>query len=143
MEYTIRFTDEGREVRVPAGTTLLEARIRARLEADAPCGGRGSCGKCRCETRAEGEAEWREALMCQTPVAGDMEVRAVGAGRALRVLQSILKEISPGCSLEGLVLKLKLQYFGHLMRRIDSLKKTLMLGEACKSSTLQRAGSAA
>ena len=42
--------------------------------------------------------------------------------------QSILKEISPGCSLEGLILKLKLQYFGHLMRRIDSLEKTLMLG---------------
>ena len=42
--------------------------------------------------------------------------------------QSILKEISPGCSLEGLKLKLKLQYFGHLMRRVDSLEKTLMLG---------------
>ena len=42
--------------------------------------------------------------------------------------QSILKEISPGCSLEGLMLKLKLQYFGHLRRRDDSLKKTLMLG---------------
>ena len=42
--------------------------------------------------------------------------------------QSILKEISPGCSLEGLMLKLKLQYFGHLMQRIDSLEKTLMLG---------------
>ena len=42
--------------------------------------------------------------------------------------QSILKEISPGCSLEGLKLKLKLQYFGHLMRRVDSLKKTLILG---------------
>ena len=42
--------------------------------------------------------------------------------------QSILKEISPGCSLEGLMLKLKLQYFGHLMRRLDSLEKTLMLG---------------
>ena len=42
--------------------------------------------------------------------------------------QSILKEISPGCSLEGLVLKLKLQYFGHLMQRPDSLEKTLMLG---------------
>ena len=43
--------------------------------------------------------------------------------------QSILKEISPGCSLEGLMLKLKLQYFGHLMQRVDSLEKTLMLGE--------------
>ena len=55
--------------------------------------------------------------------------------RRLRVLwtakrsnQSILKEIGPGCSLEGLMLKLKLQYFGHLMRRVDSLEKTLMLG---------------
>ena len=55
--------------------------------------------------------------------------------RLLRVLwtarrssQSILKEISPGYSLEGLMLKLKLQYFGHLMRRVDSLEKTLMLG---------------
>ena len=47
---------------------------------------------------------------------------------ARRSNQSILKEISPGCSLEGLMLKLKLQYFGHLMRRVDSLVKTLMLG---------------
>ena len=56
-------------------------------------------------------------------------------GRLLRVPwtprrsnQSILKEISPGCSLEGMMLKLKHQYFGHLMRRVDSLEKTLMLG---------------
>ena len=47
---------------------------------------------------------------------------------ARRSKQSILKEISPGYSLEGLMLKLKLQYFGHLMRRVDSLEKTLMLG---------------
>ena len=47
---------------------------------------------------------------------------------ARRSNQSILKEISPGCPLEGLMLKLKLQYFGHLMRRVDSLEKTLMLG---------------
>ena len=47
---------------------------------------------------------------------------------ARRSNQSILKEISPGCSLEGLMLKLKLQYFGHLMWRVDSLEKTLMLG---------------
>ena len=47
---------------------------------------------------------------------------------ARRSNQSILKEISPGCSLEGLILKLKLQYFGCLMRRVDSLEKTLMLG---------------
>ena len=47
---------------------------------------------------------------------------------ARRSNQSILRKISPGCSLEGLMLKLKFQYFGHLMRRIDSLEKTLMLG---------------
>ena len=47
---------------------------------------------------------------------------------ARRSNQSILKEISPGCSLEGVMLKVKLQYFGHLMRRVDSLEKTLMLG---------------
>ena len=47
---------------------------------------------------------------------------------AKRSNQSILKEISPGCSLEGMMLKLKLQYFGHFMRRVDSLEKTLMLG---------------
>ena len=59
-----------------------------------------------------------------------------GVGEDLRVPwtarisnQSILKEISPGCSLEGLMLKLKLQYFGHLMQRTDSLEKTLMLGK--------------
>ena len=48
---------------------------------------------------------------------------------ARRSNRSILKEISPGCSLEGLMLKLKLQYFGHLMRRVDSFEKTLMLGK--------------
>ena len=48
---------------------------------------------------------------------------------ARRSNQSILKEISPGCSLEGLMLRLKLQYFGHLMKRVDSLEKTLMLGK--------------
>ena len=48
---------------------------------------------------------------------------------ARRSNQSILKEISPGCSLEGLMLKLKFQYFGHLMQRVDSLEKTLMLGK--------------
>ena len=50
-------------------------------------------------------------------------------GTARRSNQSILKEISPGCSLEGLMLKLKLQYFGHLMRRADSFEKTLLLGK--------------
>ena len=51
-----------------------------------------------------------------------------GGGEGEAIVCSILKEISPGCSLEGMMLKLKLQYFGHLMRRVDSLEKTLMLG---------------
>ena len=61
---------------------------------------------------------------------------------ARRSNQSILKEISPGCSLEGLMLKLKLQYFGHLMRRVDSLEKTLMLGriEGRRRSEQQKIG---
>ena len=51
-------------------------------------------------------------------------------GTARRSSQSILKEISPGCSLEGMMLKLKLQYFGHLMWRVDSLEKSLMVGRS-------------
>ena len=55
-------------------------------------------------------------------------LRVFSSWTARRSNQSILKEICPGCSLEGLMLKLKLQYFGHLMRRVDSLEKTRMLG---------------
>ena len=78
---------------------------------------------------------------CESWTVKKAECRRIGAfelwcwRRLLRVLwtarrpnQSILKEISPGCSLEGLMLKLKLQYFGHVVRRVDSLEKTLMLG---------------
>ena len=54
-------------------------------------------------------------------------VRVIRLTSARRPNQSILKEISPGCSLEGMMLKLKLQYFGHLMQRVDPLEKTLML----------------
>ena len=57
-----------------------------------------------------------------------LEKTLEGPLTARRSNESILKEISPGCSLEGLLLKLKVQYFGHLMRRVDSLEKTLMLG---------------
>ena len=78
---------------------------------------------------------------CESWTVKKAECRRIGAfelwcwRRLLRVLwtarrsnQSILKEISPGCSLEGMMLKLKLQYFGQLVRRVDSLEKTLMLG---------------
>ena len=86
MEYTVRFIADDRAIAVPAGTTLLEAHIRAGLPADAPCGGRGTCGKCLCDVRAPGEAEWRRVLMCQTPVEGDLEVRPVQPDAQLRVL---------------------------------------------------------
>ena len=59
---------------------------------------------------------------------GKIESKRRRGWPARRSNQSILKEIGPGISLEGLMLKLKLQYFGHLMRRVDSLEKTLMLG---------------
>ena len=58
-----------------------------------------------------------------------LEKTLVSPWTARRSNQSILKDISPGCSLEGLMLKLKLQYVGHLMQRVDSLEKTLMLGK--------------
>ena len=60
--------------------------------------------------------------------------------KARRSNQSILKEVSPGCSLEGLRLKLKLQYFGHLMQRTDLLEKTLMLGKIQSRRRRQRQG---
>ena len=71
-----------------------------------------------------GEDSWESLLSPVTSTAG----YCFCFGSARRSNQSILKEISPGISLEGLMLKLKLQYFGHLMWRVDSLEKTLMLG---------------
>ena len=78
---------------------------------------------CECWTVKKAERRWIDAfeLWCWRRL-----LRVPWTAR--RSNQSILKEISPGCSLEGLNLKLKLQYFGHLMRRVDSLEKTLMLG---------------
>ena len=79
----------------------------------------------------------REALIYKIPLTGNVQHRQICRDRkirgspwtARRSNQYILKDISPGCSLEGMMLKLKLQYFGHLMRRTDSLEKTLMLGK--------------
>ena len=68
-----------------------------------------------------------EELMLLNCSVGEDSCESLGLQR--RSNQSILKKISPGCSLEGLILKLKLQYFGHLMQRPDSFEKTLMLGK--------------
>ena len=65
---------------------------------------------------------------CESWPVKKAERRGIDAWTARRSNQSILKEVSPGYSLEGLMLKLKLQYFGHFMQRVDSLEKTLMLG---------------
>ena len=70
---------------------------------------------------------WAPKTWCFWTVVLEKTVESPWTAR--RSNQSILKEITPGCSLEGLMLMLKLQYFGHLMRRVDSLEKTLMLGE--------------
>ena len=78
---------------------------------------------------------WMRKLDCEESWGGKIDAFELWCWRKLlrvpwtarRSNQSILKEISPGCSLEGLMLKLKLQYFGHLMRRVDSLEKTAML----------------
>ena len=73
-------------------------------------------------------APWAPQAAVWAP--GPAQLRASGRRRSPRAPnQSILKEISPGCSLEGLMLKLKLQYFGHLIQRVDSFEKTLMLGK--------------
>ena len=71
-----------------------------------------------------GKLSAKELMLLNCDVGEDLQV----PWTARRSSQSILKEIRPGISLEGLMLKLKLQYFGHLMRRVDSLEKTLMLG---------------
>ena len=78
-----------------------------------------------CESWTVKKVEHRriDALNCAV---GEDSLRVPWTAR--RSNQSILKEISPGCSLEGMMLKLKLQYFGHVMQRVDSLEKTLMLG---------------
>ena len=78
-----------------------------------------------CESWTVKKAEHRRIDAFELGVGEDLRV----PWTARRSNQSILNEISPGCSLEGLMLRLKLQYFGHLMRRGDSLEKTLMLGE--------------
>ena len=79
-----------------------------------------------CENWTRRKAE-REELMFLNCGVGEDSLRVPWTSR--RSNQSILKEIRPECSLEGLMLKLKLQYFGHLMRRTDSFEKTLMLGK--------------
>ena len=74
----------------------------------------------------DGEESWVPKNWCFRTVVLEKALESPWTAR--RSIQSILKEISPGCSLEGLMLRLKLQYFGHLMQRVDSLEKTLMLG---------------
>ena len=77
-----------------------------------------------CESWTVKKASAEELMLLNCGVGEDSRVPCT----ARRSNQSILKEMSPGISLEGMMLKLKLQYFGHLMRRVDSLEKTLMLG---------------
>ena len=86
MNYTVDFILEGQRVSVPEGTTLLQAQIAAKLSADAPCGGRGTCKKCLIDHRPAGESAWRRELACQVVVKGDLEARLLHTGENLQVL---------------------------------------------------------
>ena len=81
--------------------------------------------RCGCESWTIRKLSAEELMLLNCSVGEDSSV----PWTSRRSNQSILKEISPGCSLEGLMLQLKLQYFGHLMQRADSLEKTLVLGK--------------
>ena len=73
-QYTVTFLPDRTSVTVDAGTTILQAQIRAGLQPDAPCGGKGTCGKCKVEL------DGREVLACQTPVDRDMTVKLTVSG---------------------------------------------------------------
>ena len=91
--------------------------------------GNGSLLQYSCLDKSTGRGAWWDTLRRVSGYSPrDRKELNMTARTARRSNQSILKEVSPECSLEGLKLKLKLQYFGHLMRRVDSLEKTLMLG---------------
>lgn len=83
--YQVRFTKENKTIAIPEGTTLLAAAISAGLRPDAPCGGRGKCGKCRVKCHKEGE-DWQEVLACETPVSGDIWVETEAEEEPLHVL---------------------------------------------------------
>ena len=86
MNYSIRFLPEGKEVLATEGATLLETLTAAGLTADAPCGGKGICGKCAVEIRRAGEAAFTRALACRTRVDSDMTVRRLRPEEAVRVM---------------------------------------------------------
>ena len=84
--YRVRFINENCEISVPCGTTVLQAQIRAGLHPDAPCGGKGSCGKCAVDVRKDGEAGWKRMLACCEKVTSDVEVRTLQASRRMKIL---------------------------------------------------------
>ncbi len=84
--YRISFINEKREISVNGGITLLEAQIIAGLHPDAPCGGKGTCGKCLVEVRRAGEAEWKKLLACSEKVECDLEVRTMQAASGVKIL---------------------------------------------------------
>ena len=73
-KYQIRFIRENRVVEAQAGTSLLQVQIDAGLQPDAPCGGRGTCGKCDVQIRASAQEEWQRVRACQTAVQSDLEL---------------------------------------------------------------------
>ena len=94
MEYRVDFLDKGVTVTVSEGMTLLEAQIRAKLPADAPCGGRGTCGKCAVKYRRAGEEDWKRGLACRLRVDGDCEVLLLHGDEKLQVLTGDVKDMT-------------------------------------------------
>ena len=106
---------------------MQETWVRSLGQEDSPGEGNGNPLQCSCLENPMDRGAWRAAVHGVAKNWTQLkQLRVPWTARTSN--QSILKEISPGCSLEGLMLKLKLQYFGHLMRGADSLEKTLMLG---------------
>lgn len=85
-EVQLTFVRENIVLRLPGGTTLLAAQQAAELQPEAPCGGRGTCGKCLVEIRAPGEAQWRQVKACLTHAESDLEIRTVSREAGLSVL---------------------------------------------------------
>ncbi|MBQ3574109.1 MAG: 2Fe-2S iron-sulfur cluster binding domain-containing protein, partial [Clostridia bacterium] len=84
--YRVYFVNENIEVQAAGDTTLLEAQILAGLHPDAPCGGKGTCGKCLVEVRESGKGEWKQLLACQEKVHCDLEVRTAAPSGSVKIL---------------------------------------------------------
>ena len=88
-KYQIRFIRENRVAEAAEGPSILQVQIDAGLQPDAPCGGRGTCGKCVVQIRSSAQEEWRSVRACQTGVQSDLEVRTPLSAQRAQILTDI------------------------------------------------------